>query len=117
MQVIMLVMLLSYANMCHHGMMVCDVDHDGGIGNNDDVAKVGNGVPTSDDGDDDHDVGIGNNDDVGDDAKKGYGVTTGDDGDDDDDVGIGNNDDVGDDAKPGMVCQQEVGGSRVSAGN
>ena len=66
---------------------MCDVDHDGDIGNNDDVAKVGNGVPTSDDGDDDHDVGIGNNDDVGDDAQQ------------------------------GMVCQQEGRGSRVSAGN
>ena len=44
-------------------------------------------------------------------------MPTSDDGDDDHDVGIGNNDDVGDDAKQGMVCQQEVGGSRVSAGN
>ena len=35
-----------------------DVDHDGGIGNNDDDAKLGNGVLTSDDGDDDHDAGI-----------------------------------------------------------
>ena len=97
MQVIMLVMMLSYANMCHRGVdAAVDVDHDGGIGNDGD-AKLGYGVPTSDDGDDDHDVGIGN-DDV---AKLGYGVTTGGDGDDDHDVGIGNNDDVGDDAKLG----------------
>ena len=53
-----------------------DVDHDGGIDNNDDVAKLGNGVPARDDDDDDHGVGIGNNDDVGDDAKLGYGVPT-----------------------------------------
>ena len=76
MQVIMLVMMLSYANMCHRGVdAAVDVDHDGGIGNDGD-AKLGYGVPTSDDGDDDHDVVSGNNDDVGDDAKLGYGVPT-----------------------------------------
>ena len=46
MQVIMLVMMLSYANMCHRGVdAAVDVDHDGGIGNDGD-AKLGYGVPT-----------------------------------------------------------------------